>query len=94
MPCVGCPGEQFTKAGRDRQGRQRYRCTACGQRQTERSASAFSGYRFGGEIERGWQVKHRSGALACVILQLWIVSLLAIAAGFALGAVVSTTVGC
>jgi hypothetical protein len=46
MRCVGCASEQFTKAGRDRQGRQRHRCSACGQRQTERSASAFCGYRF------------------------------------------------
>jgi IS6 family transposase len=46
MRCVGCASEQFTKAGRDRQGRQRHRCSACGRRQTERSASAFCGYRF------------------------------------------------
>jgi transposase-like protein len=46
MRCVGCTGEQVTKAGRDRHGRQRHRCSACGQRQTERSASACCGYRF------------------------------------------------
>src|SRR5438067_1586981 len=50
MQCVGCAGEQCAKAGRERQGRQRYRCADCGQRQTERSASAFCGYRFPDEI--------------------------------------------
>jgi transposase-like protein len=50
MQCVGCGGEQVAKAGRDRQGRQRYRCSACGRRQTARSASAFCGYRFPDEI--------------------------------------------
>jgi transposase-like protein len=34
------------KAGYDRQGHQRYRCVRCGRRQTTRSGSAFSGYRF------------------------------------------------
>jgi transposase-like protein len=39
-----------TKAGRDRLGRQLWRCQACGRRLTARSASAFSGYRFPDEI--------------------------------------------
>ncbi len=46
MQCDRCRSEQFTKAGRDRQGRQLYRCRVCGRRSTARSASAFSGYRF------------------------------------------------
>src|ERR1700694_5549234 len=50
MQCGGCAREQFTKAGRDRQGEQRYLFRACGQRQTTRSASAFCGYRFPDEI--------------------------------------------
>jgi transposase-like protein len=50
MQCDRCEGEQFTKAGRDRQGRQLYRCRACGRRRTTRSGSAFSGYRFPGEV--------------------------------------------
>jgi transposase, IS6 family len=46
MRCAQCAGEAFVKAGRDRQRRQLYRCTACGRRLTERSQSAFRGYRF------------------------------------------------
>lgn len=46
MRCQGCAGEQFTRAGRDRDGHQVSCCTGCKRRQTERSASAFSGYRF------------------------------------------------
>ena len=46
MRCQGCAGEQFTRAGLDRDGRQISCCTGCTRRQTERSASAFSGYRF------------------------------------------------
>ncbi len=45
-----CAGKQFTKAGRDRQRRQLYRCRACGRRRTGRSGSAFSGYRFPDDI--------------------------------------------
>ncbi len=50
MRCQGCAGEQFVKAGRDRAGRQMYQCGACGRRQTERSTSAFCGYRFPDDI--------------------------------------------
>ncbi len=50
MQCDRCFGEQFTKAGRDRKGRQLYRCRACGRRLTTRSSSAFSGYRFPDEV--------------------------------------------
>ncbi len=46
MQCTRCTGEQFTRAGRDRKQRQVYQCTKCGRRITERSGSAFSGYRF------------------------------------------------
>ena len=46
MQCQRCEESQFTKAGRDRSGRQLYCCGACGRRQTPRSASAFCGYRF------------------------------------------------
>ena len=44
MQCDRCAGETFTKAGRDRLGRQLWRCEACSRRLTARSASAFSGY--------------------------------------------------
>jgi transcriptional regulator with XRE-family HTH domain len=46
MRCQRCEGSQFTKAGRDRAGRQIYQCATCARRHTDRSASAFRGYRF------------------------------------------------
>src|ERR671933_2600440 len=51
MQCCGqCASEMFTTAGRDRLGRQLWRCQACGRRLTARSSSAFSGYRFPDDI--------------------------------------------
>jgi transposase-like protein len=50
MQCQHCQGEQLTKEGHDRQGRQVYRCTACRRRRTEQSSSAFAGYRFPPDI--------------------------------------------
>jgi transposase-like protein len=50
MQCDRCAGQTFTKAGRDRLGRQLWRCQPCGRRLTARSASAFSGYRFPDEV--------------------------------------------
>ncbi len=50
MRCQRCEGNEFTKAGRDRSGRQLYHCSACMHRQTMRSASAFCGYRFPDDI--------------------------------------------
>jgi transposase-like protein len=50
MGCVACGCERLSKAGHDASGRQRYRCGACGRRQTARSASAFAGYRFPDDV--------------------------------------------
>ena len=50
MQCDRCGGEEFTKAGRDRQACQLYRCGTCGRRLTARSSSAFSGYRFPDDV--------------------------------------------
>ena len=50
MRCAQWAGEGFVTAGRDRQRRQRSRCTTCGRRLTERSQSAFRGYRFPEEV--------------------------------------------
>ncbi|GAC1384620.1 MAG: hypothetical protein NVSMB42_02950 [Herpetosiphon sp.] len=50
MQCDQCGSDQFSKAGRDRQTRQLYRCGACGRRLTTRSSSTFSGYRFPDDI--------------------------------------------
>ena len=62
MRCQGCAGERFTRAGRDRDGRQVSRCTGCMRRQTGRSASAFSGYRFPPDVIAlavRWYLRHR-----------------------------------
>ena len=50
MGCARCGAEQFGKAGRDQEGQQRYRCSGCGHRQGDRSASPFRGYRFPAEV--------------------------------------------
>ena len=50
MQCTQCAEKEFTKAGRDRHGRQLYRCSACARRITDRSNSAFSGYHFPAEV--------------------------------------------
>jgi len=50
MQCQRCAGEQFVKAGRDRLGRQMYQCAGCKRRRTDRSASAFCGYRFPDDV--------------------------------------------
>src|SRR5215208_1117969 len=50
MRCGRCPGERFTKAGRDRSQRQLYRCSECGRRVTVRTGSAFRGYQFPDDV--------------------------------------------
>ena len=50
MECDPCGASVFTKAGRDRAGRQLYRCAGCRRRLTTRSGSACSGYQFPDEV--------------------------------------------
>jgi len=50
MQCDQCGGEQVTTAGKDRAGRQQYRCRACRHRLTERTASAFCGFQFPDDV--------------------------------------------
>src|SRR3712207_1990579 len=54
LRCTRCAGAQFIKAGRDRQQRQVYPCSACGRRITARSGSALTQrvprYRFPDDI--------------------------------------------
>ena len=50
MQCTRCASTEFTKAGRDRHSRQLYRCTRYRRRMTQRSGSAFCGYRFPDEV--------------------------------------------
>jgi transposase, IS6 family len=46
MRCQRCQNARFIKTGFDRAARQILRCTCCAHRQTDRSTSAFRGYRF------------------------------------------------
>jgi hypothetical protein len=48
--CPGCGSAEARRHGRDRQGRQLFRCCACRGRFTARTATPFSGYRFPPEI--------------------------------------------
>jgi len=50
MQCEQCGGALFTKAGRDRAGRQQYRCRACRHRLTARTTSAFCGFQFPDDV--------------------------------------------
>jgi len=50
MQCDRCGSDQVCKAGRDRAGRQQFRCRPCRHRFTERSISSFSGFHFPDEI--------------------------------------------
>jgi transposase-like protein len=50
MQCDQCAGTTFTKAGKDRAGRQQYRCRACRHRLTARTASAFCGFPFPDDV--------------------------------------------
>ncbi len=66
MQCPQCTGEQFTKAGRNRQQRQLYRCRACGRRISARSGSTFSGERFPDACKVRKLHMVRSTALCCL----------------------------
>ena len=73
MRCDRCAGERFTKAGRDRSGRQLSRCLGCGRRLTARTGSAFSGYRFPDEVITlavRWYLRYR---LSYVEVAEWLV---------------------
>jgi len=50
MQCDRCDRYQLIKAGRNRAGRPQYRCRTCWRRLTERSATAFCGFRFPDDI--------------------------------------------
>jgi transposase, IS6 family len=50
MECGACRGDRWQKAGRSRQGQQRFRCPTCARRQSVHAASAFRGHRFPDDI--------------------------------------------
>ena len=69
MQCDRCGGKQFRKAGQDRQGRQVYQCRAYKGRVTERSGSAFNGYRFPDDVIAlavRWYLRYRLSYAAVV----------------------------
>ena len=49
-PCPGCQQPATKRNGRDRRGRQKYACHTCRRTFTERTASAFSGYRWPADV--------------------------------------------
>jgi transposase-like protein len=51
MPlCPSCQHPASKRNGRDRRGRQKYACRACRRTFTENTVSAFSGYRWPGDV--------------------------------------------
>jgi len=68
-PCPSCHRPASTRAGRDAVGRQRYACRPCRRDFTERSASAFAGYRWPAEVillAVRWSLSHPLSA-TCVM---------------------------
>ena len=62
MRCERCANEQWTKAGRDRAGRQIFRCMYRGRRRTVRTGSTFSEYRFPDQVIAlavRWDLRYR-----------------------------------
>jgi transposase-like protein len=62
VACAACGSTDARKHGRDRQGRQLYRCSACRCRFTVLTGTPFSGYRFPPEIiglAVRWYVRYR-----------------------------------
>jgi putative transposase len=49
-PCPWCQQPMAKRNGRDRRGRQKYACHTCRRTFTERTASAFSGYRWPADV--------------------------------------------
>ena len=49
-PCPWCQQPASKRNGRDRRGRQKYACHTCRRTFTERTASAFSGYRWPADV--------------------------------------------
>src|ERR687887_1514668 len=49
-PCPSCQEPATKRNGRDRRGRQKYTCRRCRRTFTERTASAFSGYRWPADV--------------------------------------------
>src|SRR5688572_24601043 len=60
-PCPFCRQTASTRDGHDAAGRQRYACRPCRRDFTERSASAFAGYRWPPEVillAVRWSLRH------------------------------------
>ena len=72
MPsCPSCLQPAATRDGHDPAGRQRYACHACGRDFTERSTSAFAGYRWPPEVillAVRWSLSHPLSATSVMEL--------------------------
>lgn len=71
LPCPSCHQPASKRDGRDAFGRQRYACHACGRDFTERSASAFAGYRWPAEVillAVRWSLSHPLSAASVMEL--------------------------
>src|SRR5688572_20951199 len=72
MPsCPACQQPASIRDGRDPHGRQRYTCRRCGRDFTERSASAFAGYRWPAEVillAVRWSLSHLLSAASVMEL--------------------------
>ena len=70
-PCPICRQPASKRDGRDAAARQRYACRACGRDFTERSASAFAGYRWPAEVillAVRWSLSHPLSATSVMEL--------------------------
>ena len=71
LTCPHCQQSIATRDGRDRHGRQRFACSACGRDFTVRSASAFSGYRWPADVilmAVRWYLRHALSATSVMEL--------------------------
>lgn len=69
--CPSCRQPASKRDGRDPAGRQRYACHACGRDVTERSGSAFAGYRWQPEVivlAVRWSLSHPRSATSMMEL--------------------------
>ncbi len=69
--CPSCHRLASKRDGRDPAGRQRYACHACGRDFTERSGSAFAGYRWPPEVillAVRWSLSHPLSATSVMEL--------------------------
>src|ERR671914_598577 len=71
LACPSCHQPASKRDGHDAAGRQRYACRPCGRDFTERSASAFAGYRWPADVillAVRWSLRHPLSATSVMEL--------------------------